>query len=367
MSSKINILIVDDSPFYRDLLTSSIRKSARVQIAGVAADGEQAIQAVLRVKPDLILLDLEMPRMDGFTFLRWLMVNFPLPVIVVSSKADVHSTFKALELGAADFLEKPAGQEAGTEFDQQLIRRIEVVAQIPIKKLIKRTELFRDTRVPLNVSPAIEAKPSRNHARLAKPVRAVVIGASTGGPTAIFSIIPSLPKDFPLPICIAQHMPGGFTKSFAERLNKLSKLEVYEAQGGEPVEPGKVYIAPGGYHLLLEARKGTPLTVLKAKGPEDRFAPSVDALMISASSVFKGSLLGILLTGMGNDGLEGMRRIKSEGGTTLAESEETAVVFGMPREAIEAGVVDEVAALGRIPAEMMALCAKANLSLPELQ
>jgi two-component system chemotaxis response regulator CheB len=352
---KTKILIVDDSPVYRNLLVSAVEKSGTCEVTGQAANGEQAISAVLQSKPELILLDLEMPRMDGFTFLRWLMVNVPLPVIVVSSKADVHSTFKALELGAADFLEKPASPERTTDLERELLRRIEVIAHIPVHKLIARTELFRDTRLGLNNSMAAPARQAPRTS-LIKGVRAVMIGASTGGPTAIFSIIPTLPKEFPISIGIAQHMPAGFTRSFAERLNKLSKLEVCEAQGGERVVPGMVYIAPGGSHLNFEAKSGSVFTRLKPKERDDRYAPSVDELMISAASAFHGRVLGILLTGMGNDGVVGMQKVKSLGGITVAESEETAVVFGMPREAISAGTVDRVVPLNGIAQEIMDAC-----------
>jgi two-component system chemotaxis response regulator CheB len=352
---KTKILIVDDSPVYRNLLASAVEKSGTCEVTGQAANGEQAISAVLQRRPDLILLDLEMPQMDGFTFLRWLMVNVPLPVIVVSSKADVHSTFKALELGAADFLEKPASPERTSELERELLRRIEVIAHIPVHKLIARTELFRDTRLGLNASGPAPARQSTQIS--SKEVRAVMIGASTGGPTAIFSIIPNLPKEFPISIGIAQHMPAGFTRSFAERLNKLSKLEVCEAQGGERVVPGMVYIAPGGSHLIFESKSGAVFTRLKPKGGEDRYAPSVDELMISAASAFHGKVLGILLTGMGNDGVLGLQKVKSLGGITVAESEETAVVFGMPREAITSGAVDRVVPLNRIAQEILDVCA----------
>ena len=354
MQRKTKILIVDDSPVYRNLLVSAVEKSGTCEVTGQAANGEQAISAVLQSKPELILLDLEMPRMDGFTFLRWLMVNVPLPVIVVSSKADVHSTFKALELGAADFLEKPASPERTADLERELLRRIEVIAHIPVHKLIARTELFRDTRMGLNNS---MAAPARQAPRISsKEVRAVMIGASTGGPTAIFSIIPALPKEFPISIGIAQHMPSGFTRSFAERLNKLSKLEVCEAQGGERVVPGMVYIAPGGSHLNFESKSGSVFTRLKPKGRDDRYAPSVDELMISAAAAFNGKVLGVLLTGMGNDGVLGMQKVKSLGGMTVAESEETAVVFGMPREAIAAGAVDRVVPLNGIAQEILDVC-----------
>lgn len=354
--NKIKILVVDDSPFYRRLLVSVIRKSDRYEAMDPASNGEEAVQVVLRQRPDLILLDLQMPYMDGFTFLRWLMMNSPIPVIVVSSKSDVSSTFKALELGAADFLEKPASEKESSDLERDLLKRVDVIARIPVRKLIARTELFRDTRAELAAPLDIPVPTSPTKTTSRKQVRAVMIGASTGGPTAIFSIITSLPKDFSVPLSIAQHMPSGFTKSFAERLNKMSKLEVYEAQGGEPVVPGRVYIAPGGYHLFFESKGDMVFTKLREKVEENRYVPSVDTLMESAVSVFQGKVLGVLLTGMGNDGLQGMRRIKSSGGVTLAESEETAVVFGMPREAITAGVVDKVVSLPHISSQITKLC-----------
>lgn len=356
MSEKVRVLIVEDSPTYQKILSSILNRSTQYQLIDVAGDGEAGILAVNRQKPDLILLDLEMPKMDGFTFLRWLMANRPVPVIVVSSKADVHHTFKALELGAADFQVKPASSSETRAFEAELLRRMEVISKVTVQKLVARADLFRSVRSDLLATPGVSAPETLRAVRSGGRIEAVVIGASTGGPTAIFSIIPNLPREFPVPIAVAQHMPGGFTRSFAERMNKLSKLQVSEARGGESFEPGHVFIAPGGHHLLLEKQGGKVRTRVETKEEEDRYTPSVDRLMISAAEIYKERTLGVVLTGMGNDGVIGMKRIMKSGGITFAESEETAVVFGMPRESIACGVVEAVIPLPRMHSEIMKCC-----------
>lgn len=339
------VLVVDDSPLFRRMISTLFHHYPQFEIVGLAEDGEKAMKWVVDQKPDVVLLDLEMPRIDGFTFLRWLMAYFPTPVLVISSRADGYSVFRALELGASDFFVKPSYNETLSEHAGELVSKIEVLSKISKQKLFKK---YADEALS---QPNFQASPSSFRSKSIS--RLLAIGASTGGPPALHQIITRLPEDIPAAIAISQHMPAGFTKSFSERLNKTSNVPVLEAVGGEQLENGRVYIAPGGYHLLFEQRDSKIYTVLKEKTDQDRYAPSIDRMMCSAAEIFGHQVYGIILTGMGNDGKNGMKMIKEKGGTTLAESEETAVVYGMPREAVQAGVVDKSLPLDKIVDEIL--------------
>lgn len=341
----IKLLIVDDSPLFRQMINVILQKYPHLAVAGLVENGEKAMRLVVEKKPDVILLDLEMPHIDGFTFLRWLMAYYPTPVLVVSARSDGYTVFRALELGACDFYGKPEPNGTLLEQPDALISKIETLSKIPKESLSKKYSKLTRSKKRIEVS----LQPPKQREGLS---RLLAIGASTGGPPALVEIISNLPEDLPVSVVISQHMPPGFTKSFAERLNKLSRLQVSEVGGGEPLEAGRVYIAPGGYHLLFEKIGSRIHTCLKAKGEADRYAPSVDLMMISAAEFFKEAVFGVVLTGMGDDGKIGLTKVKERGGITLAESEETAVVFGMPREAIQAGVVDHVLPLYKIAAEI---------------
>jgi two-component system, chemotaxis family, protein-glutamate methylesterase/glutaminase len=362
---RIKVLVVDDSAFFRQTFSDMLKTSSGIKVVGTAADGTEAIRFLSAEEVDVITLDLEMSRMDGFTFLRWLMTNHPLPVVVVSSRSESNNVFKALELGAVDFLPKPT-KRASLEvmkIQQELLEKVELAATIPHTKirprlseeirLIKKTR----TRMPAEEKPSpLTSRPETGESEVTEPVKIVTIGASTGGPPAIQTIVSQLPQDLSVAVAIAQHMPGGFTEYFAKRLDHLSQLKVKEASHEEAVEPGKVYIAPGGYHVTFEREKGVVRFSIKPRSEGDKYSPSVDILMKSAAEIYGRRTLGIILTGMGRDGKQGMRCIKENGGSTLAESEETAVVFGMPREAIEEGVVDKVLTLQNIPGEILKRC-----------
>lgn len=341
----IKLLVVDDSPLFRQMINVILQKYPHLDVAGLVENGEKAMRLVVERKPDVILLDLEMPHIDGFTFLRWLMAYYPTPVLVISSRSDGYTIFRALELGACDFYGKPASNGTLLERPEDLISKIETLSKISKEGLSKKySKLTRSKkRVEVSLQPP---KQRESFSRL------LAIGASTGGPPALVEIISNLPEDLPVPVVIAQHMPPGFTKSFAERLNKLSRLRVSEVDGGEPLEAGRVYIAPGGHHLLFEKIGSRICTRLKVKEDADRYAPSVNLMMAAAVEIFGEGVFGVVLTGMGDDGKIGLTKVKEKGGTTLAESEETAVVFGMPREAIEAGVVDQVLPLHKIAGEI---------------
>lgn len=350
MTKKIRVVVVDDSAFYRRTITEILNLSGQIEVVRGAYNGLDAIRAVSDSSPDVITLDLEMPEMDGFTFLRWLMNNRPIPTLIISSRSEASSVFRALELGAIDFIEKPskAASLDIAKISHELISKVKTAASIPKEKL----------RVTLsNRSTMLHAKPiPPRHKR--DFFKLVAIGASTGGPSAVQELIKGLPGDLPATIVISQHMPPGFTRYFSERLNRLGMLPVKEASDGERIEEGMVYISPGGKHLTL--RKGNDrndVKVLLHQVKEgDKYSPSVDLLMSSAAEVSGPNTIGVLLTGMGSDGKRGLRKIKESGGRTIAESESTAIVFGMPREAIQDGVVDKILPLNEIAGEIAERC-----------
>jgi two-component system chemotaxis response regulator CheB len=345
---KIKVLVVDDSPQNRKVLSGMLGSAHGIEVIGSAADGEEAIERVVRLKPDLITLDLEMPRMDGFTFLRWLMRSAPTPVLVISSRADDRSVITALEFGAVDFLPKPVSPENLEELGPDLIEKARFFAGVEISKVGRSMDLLRQVGPP-NV-------PKYRQAPAGQGMDLVTIGASTGGPPAVQAILASLPKEFPSAIAVSQHMPPVFTRFFAERLDKLCAISVKEAQEGDPLLPGTALIAPGGYHMSFKRTEGGVAATLKQAVAEDKFSPSVDAMMRSAAVNFGKRTMGVILTGMGNDGREGMTLIRGLGGRTIAESPETAVIYGMPKEAVEAGAVEKSMPLDKIAAEILRIC-----------
>ncbi len=346
----IRVLVVDDSAYNRDALCSILEASPYITVVGTAADGEEAIERTVRLRPDLITLDLEMPRMDGFTFLRWLMRAKPVPVIVVSSRADDRSVLQALEFGAVDFLPKPLGPGASLEaLGRELVDKVKFFAKVEMGKVTSSVAL-------LEKAAAERPEPVRPSQSGLAAVDVVAIGASTGGPPAIQAILTRLPGDFPSAIAVSQHMPPKFTRYFAERLDRLCELVVKEAEDGEPLEPGKALISPGGCHFSFGRMPGGVMAVVREADTSDKYVPSVDTMMKSAAAQFGARSMGVLLTGMGNDGCEGLGMIKGMGGMTLAESKETAVIYGMPREAVEAGVVDKVLPLGEMAHEIIRAC-----------
>jgi two-component system chemotaxis response regulator CheB len=349
---KIRVLVADDSAYNRTVIGEMLASDAGLEVAGSATDGVDAIAKTLRLKPDVITLDLEMPNMDGFTFLRWLMKERPTPVLVLSSLSDSHSVFRALELGAVDFLAKPEARisKSIAGIRDMLVSKVHSVFNLEMKKVKSTIGLLARERVP---------PPMRKEDELPREpglVEVVAIASSTGGPSAIQAILSALPADLAAGIVISQHMPAGFTRSFSERLNKVSPLMVSEAAAGDRVRAGTALIAPGGYHLIVRRTRGGLMINLAQQGPSDRYSPSADRMMVSVAEACGPAALGVVLTGMGNDGVQGVLAIKKKGGQCLAESEESAVVFGMPHEAIRTGVVDKVLALGKMAEEISARC-----------
>lgn len=349
---KIRALVVDDSAYNRMAISQMLESDAGIEVAGAATDGVDAIAKTLRLAPDVITLDLEMPGMDGFTFLRWLMKEQPTPVLVISSRSDSRSVFRALELGAVDFLAKPETRISRSieSIRDELIAKVRAVLNLEMAKVRSAIDLAsREAAAP-------EAPKDSGFAREPGPIEVVAIASSTGGPPAIQAILTSLPAELSSAIVISQHMPAGFTKSFAERLNKLSPFTVSEASEGDRISPGTALIAPGGSHLIVRKGRHGLAAELVPRAPSDKYVPSADRMMASAAEACGAAVLGVVLTGMGNDGSEGIAAIKQKNGQVLAESEESAVIFGMPQEAIRTGLVDKVLPLGGMAEEIASRC-----------
>ncbi len=345
---KVRVLVVDDSAYNRMAISQMCESDPSIQVVGTATDGVDAIARTLRLTPDVITLDLEMPGMDGFTFLRWLMKEQPTPVLIISSRSDSRSVFRALELGAVDFIAKPESRISRSleGIRDELVSKLKAVLNLEMGKVRSSIALATREAPAMSASPATEPQPE------GVAIEIVTIASSTGGPPALQAILTSLPKDLAAGIVISQHMPQGFTRSFAERLDRLTPFSVSEAEDGDGIRPGRVLIAPGGSHLLVQ-RKGQGLAVgLVERAYADKYVPSADRMMISAAETCGAGVLGVVLTGMGNDGSEGVRAIKQRNGQVLVESEESAVIFGMPHEAIRTGVVDKVLPLGKMAAEI---------------
>jgi two-component system chemotaxis response regulator CheB len=340
---RIRVLVIDDSAFSRQTITRMLETSPLVEVLGCAHDGEEALKKTLELEPDLITLDLEMPGMDGFTFLRLIMAKRPTAVMVISGRAGEEDVFKALELGAVDFIAKPTRHAA---LELQSIQQ----------ELIRKVHACRDLRID-KVSDQIHAMPSmlkREPRSNAAAPSALVIGSSTGGPSALMRVFSAFAEPPPCAVLVAQHMPKGFTRGFAERLDRLTTFTVREAVGGDVPTRGTILLAPGGYHMEIEARAGRIVTHVYPNESSDKYTPSVDRLFVSAAKHYGSDLLAVLLTGMGDDGRLGTLGVKEGGGNVIAESEETAVIFGMPQQAIRAGAVDAVLPLGEIPAAIQA-------------
>jgi len=355
--SKIQVLVVDDSAFNRRTITKILEAIPEVEVIGYAVDGEEGMRRILALKPDLVTLDLEMPRMDGFTLLRIIMSNCPTPVIVVSSRGGDESVFKALELGAVDFILKPtAGAfEELIKIREDLHEKVRQVFNLNMSCVRKRGELLRKSCEVDSAWTARERTPL-TAPRKQGIISVVAIGASTGGPPALQSMFAAFPGGIPFSIVVSQHMPSGFTRTFAERLNRTSMLEVVEACDGDQVRPGCVLIAPGGKNMVFRKADGCVTVQLLDPEPGENYLPSVDKMFQSGSEIFGSKILGVVLTGMGTDGAVGVRVIKKSGGQVLSESEDSAVIFGMPRAAIATGVVDAIVSLERMPDEILMRC-----------
>ena len=349
----IRILVVDDSAFNRQTITAMLEGVPGFQVVGRAGDGEEGLKLAFQLQPDVITLDLEMPKMDGFSFLRLLMARQPTPVIVISGYATRENVFKALELGALDFVAKPSRTITPElrNIQEELLTKVRLVTQLRMVNLVDRAARTRTTGTMSGqfAPPPAPVPPPASRKEGVAPPRLIAIGASTGGPPAINRILVNLEPTLPVGIVITQHMPSKFTKAFAERLDRTTPWHVREAESGDAISAGCVLVAPGAGSLLVK-REGASLKVdILPPQPDDRYVPSVDRMLASCAAAMGAELCAIVLTGMGGDGGRGIRAVKAAGGRTVAEAPETAVIFGMPQEAIATGAVDDVVPLPSIP------------------
>ena len=339
MSDLVRVLIVDDSAYVRKVVGQMLSRSPFIDVVGVARNGSEALELVEELKPDVVTCDLNMPVLDGVGFVSAQMARRPLPIIVISIAAGASAqVLAALDAGAIDFVQKPTAlaTERLMEIADELIEKVKAAARAPMR----RQPLAPDHgNAPIPPLPA-KSGPGK--------VDVIVMGISTGGPQGLKVVIPKFPADFPIPIVMVMHMPVGYTELYARSLNELSALIVTEAHEGDPLVPGTAYLAPAGRHLTFVRQGAFVLTHLDVRPLDSPHRPSVDVLFRSAAEVFDGRVLGVVMTGMGSDGRDGAAWIKARGGGILAESEESCVVYGMPRSIVEAGLSDAV-----FPLELM--------------
>jgi two-component system chemotaxis response regulator CheB len=350
--SPITVLIADDSAFMRTALRRMIESDPDLKVVDTAQNGLDAIEKAARLNPDVITMDIEMPRLDGLGALKRLMGENPKPVIMISSltQEGAEATMEAFDLGAFDCIPKQLSYASLDilEIRDQLVARIKAAAVSPVarRKRIQNSS-------PLPPPPVLKRQaPATFFPQL------IAIGTSTGGPKALQDILPRLPADLPVGIVIVQHMPPGFTGPFARRLDSLSAIKVTEATNEENVEPGRALLAPATWHMTLFRRTAAQLAVRLSKTPENTLhRPSVDVMMLSAAEVCGAHTMGVILTGMGSDGAQGMKAIAEKGGYTIGQDESSCAVYGMPRSCAEMGILNRVLPLGQIPGEIVsAVC-----------
>lgn len=366
---QIRVLIVDDSAFMRKALQMMLESDPAIKVIATARDGEEGVEKVRRLKPDLVTMDIEMPRMDGLAALREIMASTPTPVMMISSLTTdgASATLDALEMGAVDFIPK------GLSYVSLDIVKIKEELLAKIKDIVRRKNVLmaRARRAnfarltkptpprPTTTAPTPRRRPTFDTsvatpvAKRSHPVSIIAIGSSTGGPPALQAVIPRLPRNLPVGVVVAQHMPATFTKSLADRLNSLSRVNVKEAEHGEPVDPGTVLIAPGGRHLTIRKHGAKASVVVSDEPSTTLYKPCVDVTVSSVAESYGRATMGVILTGMGSNGLTGIRNVRDKGGIVIAQNEETCVVYGMPRAVIEANLVTHVAAVENIAAEIL--------------
>ncbi|HZM96874.1 MAG TPA: chemotaxis response regulator protein-glutamate methylesterase [Vicinamibacterales bacterium] len=340
MKRPLRVLVVDDSAYIRKVVKEMLGRDGSIEVVGTARDGEDALELVERLHPDVVTCDLIMPGVGGVEFIRRQMAARPVPIVIVSIAAESSErVLSGLDAGAIDFVQKPTALATEKVYDlgDELIAKIVAAAEAPLGRV----------REPVQLEPLLQTTFSGRY-------DVVVIGVSTGGPQGLRSVIPRLPADFPVPLVIVLHMPIGYTEAYAKRLDEASSLTVVEARDGELLRPGLALVAPAGRHLTLQRNlEGETSVRLDVRPLDTPHRPSVDVLFQSAADVFGDRVLGVVMTGMGSDGRDGAAWIKARGGAVLTEAEETCVVYGMPRSVVEAGLSDEAVPLDRISAAIM--------------
>ncbi len=346
---RVEVLVVDDSAFMRRAITSMLEAEPDISVVATARSGEEAVAKALQLEPDVITMDVEMPGMGGLEAVRQIVARRRIPIIMVSAltREGAETTFTALDLGAVDFIAKPDAAYVNIrDVARDLVAKVRTFGrrQAPPRAPVQRPAL------PLEAPPPV---------RVARgPFSCVAVGTSTGGPVALSRLIPALPANFPMPLVVVQHMPLGFTKPLADRLDAQSKLHVVEAAGGEPLRPGEVLVVPSGRQPALRRRKDTVELELHPDDGRSLHVPSVDILTSEVAEVYGPAAIGVILTGMGQDGVQGLRRLKARGGYVIGQDESTCVVYGMPRAAARAGLVDRELPIDAIPQALVELGAR---------
>ncbi len=350
---KIRVLVVDDSAFMRKVIPQMLQEDDEIEVVATARDGNEAFKLAAEIKPDVITLDIEMPKMDGLTTLGYIMSEYPVPVIMLSAYTPkgAETTLKALEYGAVDFVCKPSGEISIDikKVKDELIQKIKAASKTDISKL---TFISKEERKHLESG--AESFSTDYHADIAaKDFDIVVIATSTGGPRALADFVPSIPRNIPAAILIVQHMSEGFTRTLAERLNAMSFIKIKEAENGEIIKPGVAYVAPGNHHMELENKGQDYIIKINQKPTRLGVRPSADITMASVAENFKGRMIGIILTGMGRDGSEGAARMKEKKGVILTQDKESCVIYGMPKAAVDKGLSDAVVPLDKMKDALM--------------
>lgn len=358
MPKTINVVVIDDSAFMRKSISMMLESDPEIKVVATGRDGKDGIEKIRQFRPDIVTMDIEMPVMDGLTALGIIMKEMPLPVLMISSLTSegAKATIDALSLGAVDFIPKELSYVSLdiVKIRDELISKVRQIVQ-------SRSLLFRLQRIKTastNVqSPGYTPSTAGNRiVRMPeKPLKALVVGISTGGPFALLQTLPKIPGNFPVSIAIVQHMPPKFTRSMAERLNSLSKIEVREAEDGDTMEPGVALVAPGGRHMSFLRTNGSVRIRISDEPKGTLYHPSADVMMRSAVEAYNAPILGLIMTGMGKDGLEGLKDIKKKGGYVVAQDEASCVVYGMPKAAVDEGVADVVCPLTEIPSALSKL------------